>query len=357
MRRAYPCTHPDNESFYSWDRLLSHGADVSVSLSIRDLGKSYGAVQTTIKKALAQGFNCAILRWDLGEVKKMADDVFDWSEIHGKDNPEGVYFKTAVADHVFYYEHAVTRARLYFLSVKASNKNKGLDIKNLKWVFYDEFIPEIYDTQTRRLQEFDRFTSMYLTLVRDNRNMRVMLAANCITWFHGYFEAWNIRPFASGMIIKQKFEVEVDGIRRSFSIAVENVKPTRAMMERILKNEAVRGKRFTREYFENITGDNMGFIATCPRSDVPLFSAQWVFMGRYYSFRYHDGLYYWMETSKRDVDTYTTSKSDVGPRVIRDRQMGRTFDQLYDSGRFRFEDGHVEQTVLSMIWAGRQNQL
>lgn len=356
-RRTYKCIHPDDAPYYSWDKLLSHGADVSIAMSVRDLGKSYDIFRM-LKKSAASGRNGVVTRWEVGELEKMAADMFQDADIYSaKGNPNGQWSKVSVSTSVWYFERRDNHAQVWFMSVKASNKNKGADIKNLDWWFYDEFIPEQYDTQTRRIQEFDRFVSMYWTLIRNNTRFRVVMACNTITWFNGYFEAWNIRPFNAGMIMKQHISITVDGIDRQLTIAIENVRPTHAQLERILKNAAIAGKKFRQDYFDNITGDNMGFIGSCPDMDTPLFSGQWIFMKRCYSFRYHDGLYYWCECARRNVDTYTTSKSDVGPGVIRDRQMGRTFDELYDSGQMRFADGHVEQAVLSMIWAGRQNQI
>lgn len=356
-RRTYKCVHPDDAPFYSWDKLLSHGADVSIAMSVRDLGKSYGIFRL-LKKSAAKGRNSVVTRWEVGEIEKMSVDMFTDAEVYdAKDNPDGLWTKVSVSKAVWFFERRDNHAQVWFMSVKASNKNKGADIKNLDWWFYDEFIPELYDTQTRRLKEFDRFVSMYWTLVRNNTRFRVVMACNTITWFNGYFEAWGIRPFGIGMIMKQHIRIVIEGIERELTVAIENIRPTHAQLERIAKNAAIAGRKLRQDYFENVTDDNMGFIGQCPDMDEPLFSAQWLFMKRCYSFRYHDGLYWWCETARRSVTTYTTSKSDVGPGVIRDRQMGRTFDELYDSGQMRFADGHVEQAVLSMIWAGRQNQL
>lgn len=355
-RRIYRCEHGAGEEFYNMQKLLSHNADISVAQSIRDLGKSHDAF-AVVKKSAAKGRNTVITRWEIGELEHVEHDVFQESEIVSKDNPDGIWKKCGVSQSAWFFERKDNGAQVWFMSTKASNKNKGTDIRNLDWWFYDEFIPEIYDTQTRRLQEFDRFVSMYWTLVRNNKRFRVIMACNTITWFNGYYDAWNVRPFPAGYIVKQHIDIDLDGIRRTLTIAIENVKPTRAMLERIAKNEAVKGRKFSAAYFDNATGDNTGFIATCPDPTAPLYNGQWLFMKRCYSFRYVGGLYWWVECAKRDVATYTTSKSDVGPGVIRDRQMGRTFDTLYDTGQMRFTDGHVEQAVVGMIWAGRQNQL
>lgn len=355
-RRTYKCVHPDTDEFYNMQLLLSHNADISIAQSIRDLGKSHDAY-AVIKKSAANGRNSVISRWEITELEHVEHDVFELNEIYSKDNPNGLWTKNAVSKSTWFYERMDNKAQIWFMSVKASNKNKGTDISNLDWWFYDEFIPEIYDNQTRRVQEFDRFVSMYWTLIRNNKRFRVIMACNTITWFNGYYDAWAVRPFPYGRIIKQHIDIDIDGVRRTLTVAIENVKPTHAMIERIAKNEAVKGRRFDRSYFENTTGDNTAFIKSCPKMDEALYNGQWLFLKRCYSFRYYNGLYWWTETARRNVPTYTTSKSDVGVNVIRDRQMGRTFDTLYDSGQMRFDDGNVEQAVLSMIWAGRQNQL
>lgn len=355
-RRLYPCIHPDTDVYYVMQKLLSHNADISIAQSIRDLGKSHDAY-AVLKKSAENGRNSVISRWEITELEHVEHDVFELSEIHSKDNPDGLWQKNGVSKSTWFYERIDNHAQIWFMSTKASNKNKGTDIKKLDWWFYDEFIPEIYDSQTRRVQEFDRFVSMYWTLIRNNTRFRVIMCCNAITWFNGYYDAWNIKPFMPGHIMKQMIDIDIDGVKRTLTIAIENVRPTRAMIERIAKNEAVKGRRFDAAYFDNLTNDNTAFIKSCPDPKVPFFNGQWVFLKRIYTYRYHDGLYWWSETSKRDVPTYTTSKSDVGVDVIRDRQMGRTFDILYDRGVMRFDTGNVEQAVLSMIWAGRQNQI
>ena len=44
-------------------------------MSVRDLGKSYGIMQRTIRKAADAGRNSVITRWEVAEAEKMAVEI------------------------------------------------------------------------------------------------------------------------------------------------------------------------------------------------------------------------------------------------------------------------------------------
>ena len=89
-RRTYPCVHPDEEEYYNWDKLLSHGADVSIAMSVRALGQSYGIMQRPIRKAADAGRNSVITRWEVAEAEKMSVDMLGDADIYNaKANVDG----------------------------------------------------------------------------------------------------------------------------------------------------------------------------------------------------------------------------------------------------------------------------
>lgn len=346
--RKYRAINDPEKRFHDHQNLLSKNADISVSLSIRDLGKSFDAARMIRGRVKNRGVSCAWMRWSLNEVGAAQDAVL-------KDEDPAQWEKHKLDNsNVIYWTYLPSGGCIYFIALAQSVNLKGFD-HELDWLIYDEFIPEIYDNRTRKLQEFQRFHSVYWTLVRKSQNFRVLLIANCISWFQGYFEAWNVRPFPQGEIHVYKQSEVIDGEEYSLTVAVENVLPTPAMIRRIAKHALVGGKTYSHDYFEGATKDRMDFIAVCPVLSTPLHNAEWYMSGQCYSFRVYDNLIYWCRTSPRPgIPRYTTSKTDLKADIIRDRQFGEIFEALYDSARLRFADGNVEQAVISMIWAARQ---
>ena len=291
---------PDVE-FGDLSPLLSHQADVSIVQSIKNVGKSYPAMQM-VKKCCADGFNAVWLRWDESELataiaELIRDEAFTVVKLKG-----GIHEHMTILK----YKEG-NQGCLYCLGVKYAQTYKGVDIPNLKWIVYDEFIPEYYTMQTRKIYEFDRFMIILTALWRKN-HPRVLLISNTIDWYNSYFHAWKIDPFPAGQIAVTLFTlaVEIDGqtVSKTYKIAVENMKPSARMIARVMQSEGLRGdQQKLQKYIENYYKNEYTLIEQCPKPNLPLAPIQIYYTDCYYSYRSYDGVIYWVKTNPRDIPT------------------------------------------------------
>lgn len=348
--------YPDEMEFYNLNLLLSTNRPISISFSIRNLGKSYSAYQLVLKHALELNRTFCWSRWDEGELSIAIDEftklinIEEWNKVSITNTKFGCYF-----------ENKETKVRGYFLPVKEASKFKGLDIPNLYWWVYDEFIPEFYLNRVRKLEEADKWNSMYTTLKRNNPNFRAILICNCISWFNAFFKQWKISYFPSGEIrfFKQEVTLKINGkvINVCKDIAMENVKPTLKMIERIIEDEVLKGK--TKEdienYLSNTTNDKTGLIEECPDKKLQLINLQWLLKGKYYSFREYNGICYFVETKLRTgVRIITMNKDEITEGVARDRAYSDRFEKLINASKCRFDNGFTQNAIFSMVWLGRE---
>jgi hypothetical protein len=331
----------DEDEYWSVSNLLSHNCEINICSSIRNLGKSYSAKQM-IKRHIENG-NCAVWsRWEIGELSLAEADFFPLGKM-----TEGWIRNKIENTPIIYYHNEETGGRLYFIPLKSAMDIKGIDLPNLTWWVYDEFLPEFYKVQTRKIIECKYWLSMYRTLKRNNPNFRCLLISNMVTWFSAFHAHWKIKPFPSGEI----------RFFNNHHVAYENVQATKAQLERIMITEEVLGYD-PDEYAYNVLNqskDPMDLICECPNKTVPLHCEQFVLYGHYYTWRMYNGLYYWVETKKRsEVITWTFNRKEVSGDVRRASDAHTDFEDGYDNGVFRFETGIVQDAFFNMMFEARK---
>lgn len=345
--------YEDNEKYCNHNKLLSVKADISISQSIRNLGKSYDAMRLAIK-CLENGKNIAWCRWDLNEMA-IAYNEFSEKLDELKYKPFSVKNSKIIG-----FVNMENGAKLQFYAVKSAMSYKGSDIK-LDWLIYDEFIPEMYDIKTRRDTEFNKFMSLYVTLKRDYQKFRCLLISNCIDWFNGYTKGWKIYPFPSGeiRIYDRELLIDIDGktVSAKTRVAFENVKPSHAMIQRVIKEQIIKGGEVSeiKSYLENETSIQYNLIGKCPNPNIPLEPIQFRRNKDYFSFRKYDGIYYFVKVKKRDtLPVYIFSLENAQPDEIREKQHGVIMEELINRSLCRFYDGHVYNNIIMGIWELRK---
>lgn len=361
VMKEYETIYPDDMVYLTHNRLLSHNADISWSQSIRNLGKSYDAMKLMMN-TLDIGRNVAWLRWDRKECKIAEHELERFLESHGAER----YNRRILSNsNVSYIEDTVTNAYVYIMPVKDASGVKGMDIPNIKWIIYDECIPEFYDIRTRRIEEFDKFMSLYVSLKRDSEDTRVLLMSNRIDWFTGYTQSWGIMPFRAGVTRVFRHTTVMDSadgrpFEVTHTIAFENVMPSRAMIERNMRDYAIRGERFDLEgYFGGSADTTYSLIDKCPDLSEPLADVQFMWDGEYFSYRNHEGNIYFTQVRKRKgIDTYVFRVQDLSQhyedRTIRATQVSRWFEDMVNRGRARFDTGHTYNTIISGLYELRK---
>lgn len=331
-----------NKEFYTYDKLLSHEADISWAISIRDIGKSYDA-RKRLDKAIRNGYSCIWLRWQRKEIGTAIDSWLEQFPDYEDLTPKGqniIYRKLSP-------NYGVTF--IVFAPVKDSNDVKDIQIPNLKWIMYDECVPEQYDIKTRRDVEFDKFTSIYMSFARKSKGVRAIMACNVIDWFNPFTQGFKIVPFDSGKIKVFLYPMKIQDeqgktIETTLKIAVENVKPSRKMLQRVIELAKLRytDEKELQRYINSGGGKEYTMIGVCPNLSIPLEDLQFRRGERYYGFRVMDDIYYICEIKPRkDYPTEVFKFGSNGHMEGRRPQIGKIFEQLINENRVRFENGHV----------------
>lgn len=356
--KEYDSIYPEDLRYLNHNNLLSHNADISWSQSIRNLGKSYDAMRL-VEKTMENGRNCTWLRWDRKECK-LAEH-----ELERFFDDDIRYIKKNIPNsNVSYITDIESDSAVYIMPVKDASGVKGMDIPDIKWCIYDECIPEFYDVQTRKFEEFNKFMSLYVTLKRDTKDFRVLMMSNCIDWFTEYTRAWGIMPFAPGKIrvFNHVTVMETEGgpVSVNYKIAFENVYPSQAMIERNMKDYAIRGQIFDiSAYFGNTTSTNYNLIEVCPDLSVELSNCQFKWDKGYYAYRIYNGIVYFTKVNQRKgIDTYVFKVSDLSQlyedMTTRSRVIGTWLEDLINRGRARFNSGHTYNVLIGGLYELRK---
>lgn len=331
--------------FATLDALLSHDANISWCQSIRDTGKSFDARQKC-NKAISLGFNCVWLRWERSELGVAIDS---WKKQHkdyievktkgmGQLNPP---YKTL--------QKEGSECGITFCAVKDSDITKDIQISKLKYIVYDECVPINYRIRTRRDTEYNKLMDIYDSLVRISPNVKLILLCNVIDWFNPYTQAWQITPFEAGYI--KVFIKQFDTINGKITriIAFENLKPSAKMLERCANHAKMRfsTQEELDDYLTSCASREYSLIEACPDKSVPLSDLQFRRGKRYYSFRVYNGVYYFIETGKRDVDTDVFGYAKNSHLEGRHPEYGKVIEMLINKGKARFENGHVFNEILN----------
>lgn len=342
--KTHILTYPDEQLHYSLDRVLTINANVYLIQSIRDLGKSYSARKLVLKNML-KGYNCAWLRWDKTETAG-ACDKFATSEnlIKGK-----------IPDSNISYVLTENNAKCYFLSVKSAMSYKDFGIDNLRYVIYDECVPEHYDVKTRRETEFKKLMSLYDTIKRDS-NATLIMICNCIDWFNPFTANWEIYPFNSGIVKVFERSMIIDEKQYKMSIAVENVKPSKAMINRVAQLQVLKGNfKTVKDYFDNVASTQYHLIGECPDLKLPLSDIQIRIKNDYFAYRKHENIFYFCKCGYRaGVDVDTPDIHDIRQNEYRTKEIGQTIEILINRGCVVFDTGHTYNAIIGGVYKYRE---
>ncbi len=342
----------ENDEYYTLNRLLSYNADINICQSVRNLGKSYDAMKTA-RNALLAGKNVAWSRWDRDESDLATQELLNFLGDGWKLHTISRALKMAESDDPAHGE-------IFFVPIKDAHKIKGIDVP-FSWWIYDEFLPEFYANQIRKEEEFSKWASLHTTLRRDNDDFRALLISNNITWFNGYFRAWDIRPFPSGQVKRFDRTVVMDIGGKPFcqksSIAFHNVKPSNPAIRRILRDEVAKGKSKEEiyQYLSNATQDKDFFIGECPDKNQPLSNVQYYHRGDYYNFREYDGHIYFCKVNPvADRATMALNKRELRDGMMRDLGAGRNFERWINRGIAKFESQEVLNAIFDLVYLSRE---
>lgn len=346
--KLYPVKRDESKPY--WDkedlnRLISFNADVTIAMSPRDYGKSY-AGRSKLWEYMQKGEDVA---WGRYNAKELGRAVSTWKTMF----PELKEMSSGNGTKVLKDE--CSGGAVHFVYWNISQNMKDTDFRNgLRAVVYDEFIPERYTQKPRMDTEFDDWYSVDTSISRDYNPLRVMIANN-IYWQNPFFLTWEIAPFPKGYIMKSVNHLEIQTpsgpLSSDFTVAMENVAGTHAIIERNIKQQAIRfrNKEDMERYYDNETKQEYTAIGQCPDKSVTFANLQFMSEGYYMSYRRFKGVYYWSKV-KYDMTkpTYVSEPAyiDMGRNHIRKNGLAYTVEDMFNHGLFVFDSG---QTVIAML--------
>lgn len=344
--KQYEITYPDSQLYYTLNKVLTFDADVYLIQSIRNLGKSFSA-RDLVKNTMNKGYNCAWLRWDKTETATALNKFQSEKELVSglvKDSNVG------------YVVNDKNDSKTYFLSVKLAMSYKDFGIDNLRYVVYDECVPEHYDVKTRRETEFKKLMSLFNTIKRDSKT-RLIMICNCIDWFNPFTSAWGIYPFNSGIVKVFTKEMLINDKTYKMRILMENVKPSPAMVNRVAQLEVLRGNaKSVNDYFKNQTSIQYNLLDVCPDLNTKLADIQIRVKEDYYTYRKYNGLLYFVKSGYRDgIDTDNADIHDMRPNEYRTKEIGKQLEDMFNRGILRFDSGHTFNAIISCVYKYREH--
>jgi hypothetical protein len=198
VTKAHPATlHP----YYNFDKVMSYNATIMIVSGGRGIGKTYGAKEKVIDKAL-RSFEShdaidqfIYLRRYKDEIKKTRPNFFKDIE-HEYPNYdfriEGITAQFAPAN---------TRDEKkrpwyvmgYFIALSTAANERGVAYPMVKTIIFDEFIMEKSAT-VYLPNEASVFLNFYSTVDRWKDKTRVFMLSNAVSIHNPYFLEWDIKP-------------------------------------------------------------------------------------------------------------------------------------------------------------------
>ena len=188
--------------YYDWDRTFSYDAPITVVLTARGFGKTYGFRKHAIREYLRKGYRTA-------EIVRTKDELNDFGPSYflkvGEDKDlEGYTFKSTKRRGYIAPTPENENARpkwgefAYFVSLSEAQVKKKIGYPSITRVMFDEFL---IDRSIDRIHdylhnEYEMVSKLFDTLTRerpgDVKKPHLYLCANAVDLANPYFRAWGI---------------------------------------------------------------------------------------------------------------------------------------------------------------------
>ena len=193
-------------TFYRYGPILSRNAVFNVVIGPRGDGKTYGAKEHAIKKAIKAGEQFILLRRYKTELNTRTSFFADIA-----DNIEEQF-----PDHAFRVNGGEAQMKRpgadkwetigFFVALSNSQQKKSVSYAKVTTIIFDEFIIDkgalhYLPNEVRALMDF------YITVDRYQERTRVFMISNTVSIMNPYFIEWNIRPKKN-----QEWIVRGDGV-------------------------------------------------------------------------------------------------------------------------------------------------
>lgn len=180
-------------TYYDFRKIDSMGAVMNCIVGARGVGKTYGSVTKSIRRALRKGEEFIYLRRYDEDIKAAKLTFFDE---FGEEFPEWdfrVNGRVGEASPVSAREDKKrhwTRV-CYFIALSKTQAIKSVSYSRVTTIIYDEFIADEGVQYLR--SEARTFVNFYYTVARRRTNVKCYLLSNSVSIANPYFVLWKIR--------------------------------------------------------------------------------------------------------------------------------------------------------------------
>lgn len=196
--------------FYSYDKILSYNALISIVLGNRGCGKSFGAKCMVLKNFLKTGEQFIYLRRYKTELDSALATFWDDLQAHGYFEDNELKVKKSKMLTTFTCDGEVCG---YAVPLSTANILKSTSFPKVKYIIYDEFVLDTSAGSYKYLRrEPEILLDIYETVFRLSDKGRLIMLGNIINFFGCPFIGyWNldlpynsdIRTFKDGAIVVQ----------------------------------------------------------------------------------------------------------------------------------------------------------
>lgn len=321
--------------YYHYDQLLSYNRLISIILSNRGDGKTFGAKDLVIKRYLQNKQQFVYVRRYDNEFKQISNF---FSDIQYK-YPDHTF---KVRSGKFYIDNEVAG---YYLPLSIAYKYKSSTFDRVYYIIYDEFIID-HGLRSYIKDEVGSFLDLIETIGR-TREVRVIMLSNSISQVNPYFAYWNIHMRLGQKFWKSKQIVVQSYVNKSFT---EKKKQTAF-------GQLINNTRYGRYSIDNEwLQDNDHFIEKMSGACKPLLRI--VYLGKSYSVFQHYETHLIYFTSKQKVPdtihtyTLTTDDHNIDYTFVKSYTADTLLKQLYElytRGYMRFTSLLDKQAFIEIM--------
>lgn len=180
----------EDRDYYDAPRTISYGAHLTMVVTMRSRGKTYGFIKAAIKDWLRDGSQFVLVRRYVTELEAQFPRMFD--AIQRNDEFPGWQFK-CVGDKAY-----VARATTgddkpewhligYGVALSKQANYKGSEFAYVKKIIFDEFIRVTHTPPGYLRDDVGAFLNLFKTISRDRENVYAYLLGNACDLTNPYF--------------------------------------------------------------------------------------------------------------------------------------------------------------------------
>lgn len=206
QKKTQTTTNSKRFDYYNWQKTLSYDSEVTMVVTARGRGKTYGIRKQAIKESLYKDCTFVEICRYKNELSGVARGYFDKLQADGEFNDwvfrvEGgeAYAAHRDADEAPDEKKKRTWIKIgYFVCLSDQQALKKHTFARVKRIIFDEVILDVNDRYHRYLpNEFDTFTNLIDTITRQRPGektiARVYLLGNSVDLINPYFRRFGIK--------------------------------------------------------------------------------------------------------------------------------------------------------------------